>query len=249
MTKLYHFTSFAAACKIIESGRMRFGKQYRMNDLLESNKIAFGHVLSKEIMKQYNEFYAEDEMHRYQQISFTQDRDYNDLSFLGFDLHTMWGLYADRGAGVCLVLDKEKLALKEGDYAKNVEYYDLIPTNYGFHNKSKTGIRSEIWRRRDEIFFLKRKEWEYEQEYRIIRRANDERDDEYLDISKALSFVIICKDYSVDGFESIWDGDYYQDLKYLNRKLPVLSYENGLDGFTLWPDDGDPIWAEQLGYL
>lgn len=248
MTRLYHFTSFDAAYSIIESGRMRFGKQYRMNDLLESNKIAFGHVLSEDTMIQYNEFFAEDEMHRYQQISFTQDRDYKDTTFLGFDLHTMWGLYADRGAGVCLVFDKEKLELSEGDYAKNVEYYDIIPTNYGFHNKSKGGIRSEIWRRRDEIFFLKRKEWEYEQEYRIIRRAKHEMDDEYLDISKALSFVIICRDNSVGEFESIWNGDYYQDLKYLNRKLPVLSYENGLDGFTLWPDDGDPIWAEQLGY-
>lgn len=249
MTKLYHFTSFKTACKIIESRKLRFGKQYRMNDLLESNKIAFGRVLSADVMKHYNEYYAEDEMHRYQQISFTQDRVYENTTYLGFDLHTMWGLYADRGYGVCLVFDKEKLALAEGDYAKNVEYYDIIPTNYGFHNKSKAGIRSEIWRRRDEIFFLKRKEWEHEQEYRIIRRAKDENYDEYLDISEALSFVIICRDYSVDEFESIWGGDYYQDFKYLNRRLPVLSYENGLDGFTLWPDDGDPIWAEQLGFL
>ena len=249
MNRLYHFTSFDAACKIIESGKMRFGKQYRMNDLLESNKIAFGHVLSEETMEKHNEFFAEHEMHRYQQISFTQDREYGDKTYLGFDLHTMWGLYANRGAGICLVFDKEKLVIEERDDAKNVEYYDLIPTNYGFRNKSKEGIKSEIWRRRDEIFFLKRKEWEYEQEYRIIRRAKDEMSDEYIDISDSLSFVILCRDNSVGEFESIWEGDYYQDLKYLNRKLPVLSYENDLDGFTLWPHNGDPIWAEQIGFL
>ena len=73
--------------------------------------------------------------------------------------------------------------------------------------------------------------------------------DEYIDISDSLSFVILCRDNSVGEFESIWEGDYYQDLKYLNRKLPVLSYENDLDGFTLWPHNGDPIWAEQIGFL
>ena len=46
---------------------------------------------------------AEDEMRRYQVISFAQDRDYEGYDFLGFDLHTLWGLYADKGRGVCLV--------------------------------------------------------------------------------------------------------------------------------------------------
>ena len=48
---------------------------------------------------------------------------------------------------------------------------------------------------------------------------------------------------------SIWSGDYYHEIKSLRKKVRVLSYENGLDGYTLWPLDGDPIWAEQLGFL
>ena len=62
----------------------------------------------------------EAELRRYQQISFAQDRECEDCTYLGFDLHSMWGLYADKGYGVCLVFDKDKLTLQNGDYANNV---------------------------------------------------------------------------------------------------------------------------------
>lgn len=252
MTRLYHFTSFKAACSIIKSGKLKFGKMYKMNDLIESNRMGFGRALqgylSADESRDYKDMLAENEIHKYQQISFSQDLESKECSYLGFDLHTMWGLYADKGYGVCLVFDKEKLILQDGDYANNVSYHDLVTQDYETHNRSRAGIKTEIWRRREEIFFTKRKEWEHEQEYRIIRRARNERDDEYLDISNALSFVIICKDYSVCYGESMFDGDYYSDLKYLNRRLPVLVYEYGLDWYTLWPREGDPIWTEQTGF-
>lgn len=249
MNRLYHFTNNDAAYKIIQSGKLRFGKQSGMNDLLESNRITFEHVLSEESMAQYNSHFAEKEMHRYQQISFTQDREYGDMLYLGFDLHSMWGLYAQRGYGVCLVFDKDRLKLNEGDYANNVDYYDMPPTNYGFHNRSNSGLKAEIWRRRDEIFFVKRKEWEYEQEYRVIRRAKKEDFIEYLDITNSLAFVILCRDSSIEGDTSVWYGDNYFIISSLKRKLPVLSYEDGLDGYTLWPHRGDPIWTEQCGFM
>lgn len=120
--------------------------------------------------------------------------------------------------------------------------------DYETRNRSRARIKAEIWRRRDEIFFYKRKEWEHEQEYRVIRRAKNESDNEYLDISNALSYVIICKDYSVSNGESMFGGDHYWDLKYLNNKLPILVYEYGLDWYSLWPREGDPIWTEQAGF-
>jgi len=247
MTKLYHFTSFDAACNIIESRTLRFGKMFKMNDLIESGRIHFGRILTNDLAD--TDLFAEDEMHRYQQISFIQDRVRDNFEYLGFDLHAMWGLYAERGYGACLVFDKNKLRLEEGDYARDVEYGNFIPSAYGFNNKSKKGIRSEIWRRRDEIFFWKRKEWEHEQEYRVIRRARNEWDDEYLDVSESLSFVIICKDESVEIGTSNWGGEHYYILKHLRNKVPVLSYEYDLDWYTLYSDkEGDPIWAEQLGY-
>ena len=247
MTKLYHFTDVGAACCIIESRQLRFGKMYQMNDLIESNRIVFGRIVKDELSER--ELYAEEEMNRYQQVSFTQDHEREGVDYLGFDLHTMWGLYADKGYGVCLVFDKNRLRLQEGDCSNDVKYRNFIPEYYDFLSKTKKGIQTEIWRRREELFFYKRKEWEYEQEFRVIRRAENEDDDEYLDVSNALSFVIICKDESVEKGESMWDGITCYILQHLKRRVPVLVYEYDVDWYTLYSDStGDPIWAEQLGY-
>lgn len=98
MTRLYHFTNFDAACKIIESRKLKFGKMFRMNDIIESNRIVFDRLVveSEEDIK-YNGMYAEREMHKYQQISFSKDRKHNDVVFMGFDLHTMWGAVCGKG--------------------------------------------------------------------------------------------------------------------------------------------------------
>lgn len=251
MTRLYHFTSFSSACKIIESRKLKFGKMSRMNDLIESKRMAFDRLVLNDLEENdHNGLFAEKEMHRYQQISFSQDRKYGEDVFMGFDLHTMWGLYANRGRGVCLVFDKDKLTIDGRDYANDVCYDNsIIPADFGFKNRSKSGIKSEIWRRRDEIFFYKRKEWEYEQEYRVIRRAKNESVDEYLDVSEALSFIILCRDDSLGEGESIWSGFNYMEIKSIDKKLPVLSYEYGLDGFMLWRDvPEDPVWTEWGGF-
>ena len=126
MSRLYHFTSFNAACKIIKSGKLKFSQSFKLNDLIESNRIVFEHILSEELLEKRNGLLAEAEMQSYQQISFSQDREYEGRSFLGFDLHTMWGLYADKGYGVCLVFDKSMLlnCLEEKSkaYHKSIEY-------------------------------------------------------------------------------------------------------------------------------
>lgn len=96
MIRLYHFTSFDAACKIIESKQLRFGKLSRMNDLIESNKIVFQRVIFGNLKEdKENGLFAEEEMHRYQQISFSQDRYVDNKICEGFNLHPMWGLYAE----------------------------------------------------------------------------------------------------------------------------------------------------------
>lgn len=251
MPRLYHFTSAKAAFSIIESGKLRFGKSFRLNDLIESNRIVFSHLLNGGgYCKDEKDAYAEDEMRRYQIISFAQDSDYNGHHYLGFDLHTMWGLYAEKGYGVCLVFDKDKLMLRDAtDWGDDVRYFNSIPQDFEFANKSRAGLKNEIWRRRSEIFFNKRKEWEYEQEYRVIRRARGEMDLEYLDISDALSCAIICKDDSVMGMESMFESDLYHDLHYSFRRLPILTYEYGIDGYSLFEEYMNPIWTEQCGFM
>ena len=139
--------------------------------------------------------------------------------------------------------------LEDGDYANDVRYFDIIPQYAPIDNRSRLGIRDEIWRKKEEIYFRKRKEWEYEQEYRVIRRAKSEDVTEYLDISKSLSFAIICKDILCDSYDNMFESETYLKLYLLNKRLPILLYEFGLDGYSLYNEEMDPIWTEQLGFM
>ena len=103
--------------------------------------------------------------------------------------------------------------------------------------------------RREEIFFYKRKEWEYEQEYRVIRRSDDEFANEYFDITDSLACAIICKDRYLELLESMFEGEIYRELRSINKELPVLTYEYDLDGYTLYESFGIPIWSEQCGQM
>ena len=87
MSRLYHFTSFESACKIVESKRLRFGKLSQMNDLVESNKMVFQRVVFGGLEEDnLNGSFAEKEMHKYQQISFAQDRCSDGRIYEGFNL-------------------------------------------------------------------------------------------------------------------------------------------------------------------
>ena len=67
MSRLYHFTSFDSACKIIKSGKLRFSKAWRLNDLIESNRVVGERTISERLL--VNRPYllnAEAEMRKYQ---------------------------------------------------------------------------------------------------------------------------------------------------------------------------------------
>ena len=70
-----------------------------------------------------------------------------------------------------------------------------------------------------------------------------------MDISDSLCCAIICKDYSVVGIESMFDSDLFLDLHYSFRRLPILTYEYGIDGYSLFEEFMKPIWTEQCGFM
>jgi len=94
--KLYHFTSFDTALKIIESNRLRFGRLDNMNDIHEADKIMFVNENGQPFDKFPSELLdaLHDEVYRYRQISLTADDPESGKK--GFDLHQMRGLYADK---------------------------------------------------------------------------------------------------------------------------------------------------------
>lgn len=132
MEKLYHFTSFDTALKIIESNRLRFGRMNNMNDIHENDKIVFVDA-NKKIFDKFSSEELDslhDEIFKYRQISLIADNKEDDKD--GFDLHQMWGLYADKGEGVCLVFDNKELkkGFDIGVLNKRVPYDETVKSYY-----------------------------------------------------------------------------------------------------------------------
>lgn len=93
---LFHYTTFESALKIIVSGVLKFGDFKNMNDIAEAYREVFGMAEDSIIYKILAE---------YQSICLTQDNP----SRRGFSIDSLWGHYAQKGSGVCLVFDKKKL--------------------------------------------------------------------------------------------------------------------------------------------
>lgn len=262
--KLYHFTKFDTALKIIESNRLRFGRLDNMNDIHENDKIEFVGANNQQI----NEFPSEvldalhDEIYKYRQISLTTEGQPGDN--LGFNLHQMWGIYADKGEGVCLVFDKKEL--EKNHDMKNinlgrVNYDDTKKLESFFISDSKNPeeVLDEIKKHIPDIYFHKRKEWEHEQEYRLIKRCPNAAKEEYLLLGHALKFIILSS-----KLRNIDEVRYFENIDNIKRqaekiekarkigkagKVPVLVYGNGLFDYALCTEDGKKeVWNSKDGY-
>ena len=252
--KLYHFTRFDTALKIIESNCLRFGRLSNMNDLHENDKISFVDTHGQRIKDFPSDVLdaLHDELYKYRQISLTAEGEDGDKD--GFDLHQMWGLYADSGDGVCLVFDKNEL-LKNPDmpvikHGRVIYEGSKILESFVITDSQSPGkVVDETRRRLHEIFFHKREEWEHEQEYRLLKRCPLGTREEYLWLGHALKFVILSsKLKSVDVVR------FAKNIKEIRAKLqivekarnngddgkiPILIYGNGLFDYSLITEDGE----------
>ena len=262
--KLYHFTSFDTALKIIESNCLRFGRLNNMNDLHENDKLCYVDDKNQNIDHFPSEVLdtLHDEKYKYRQISFSMDR--KDGKEEGFDLHQMWGNYADKGKGVCIVFDKEELE-KNNDiqyiYREKVIYDETQKLDSFAVSKSQTpsNVAEEVKKQLKDIFFHKRKEWEHEQEYRFIRRCPNNEREEYFHLGHALKFVILST-----CLREIDEVLYFQNLETIKKltektkeqrskgeegEVPILVYGNGLLDYSLDSSDGsETIWNSKDGY-
>lgn len=161
--KLYHYTTFESAWHILTNQTLLFGALPDMNDIYEQHKqIGFDHNSNSEL---YDLFYKE--LGKYKQISFAIDGKRK-----GFDIPAMWGHYADKGNGVCIVLDKNKIlerisgsAYFHGEITYNKDADNVIVVN-NVHYKEE--IEPFLDKNKNNFFLSKTEDWSYEQEYRIV---------------------------------------------------------------------------------
>lgn len=225
--KLYHFTSFKSALDIIKSSSLKFGRMKKLNDINESYRPAYYDFTGN--AKSDNQKLIEEEIGKYGQISFSQDikNDSKCATKMAFTIEPMWGHYAERGYGACLVFDKSKLLenLGDGIWYDEISYSDDHDNSIDIHGDNPEEIRQELSRNRKEYFFTKTSSWEYEQEFRLVKRCDSEKD-EFLEFNDSLLAVIMYLAEDWPATEHCSGSPQYKDLQKALKDRPVFCYSS-----------------------
>lgn len=213
----YHYTSFESAIKIIASRTLLFSDIKRLNDINEScgPNILYAGCSEDEISKN------EELLNKYIQVSLTMDCS----NRRGFDIPAMWGHYASRGHGVCLVFDKDRFIASVNNeclYHCPVIYEQINDPNEIVYDKNQNILFDDFLRlSKDALFFHKTPDWSYEQEYRVIDISDERRE---LNVSKSLMAVILYNRNHENYLKSVE----YKSLSKVGRDLEFYRYTPGV---------------------
>ena len=186
---IFHYTSLNAAIKIILSNSLRFGEFANMNDIAESYRDLLDNIDSQTLQRILSE---------YRSISLTEDTNNYER---GFAIDCLWGYYAEKGQGVCLVFDKEKLftIYEQQQYAckgvpkdKSIKYIEDCQNQVIAKGNTEEEIRSYVECNISEIFYEKDSCWSYEKEIRLLAKSKDHNESCYLPLGDSLIAAIIC---------------------------------------------------------
>ena len=246
--KLYHFTNMYAALQIVESRELKFSKLAWTNDLCENFKNLYCNYKKDSDFKENQIDDIRKEIQKREQISLTVDK--NDASGLrGFELQQMWGLYADKGFGVCLVFDKsmfEELLNKKNWEYKEVVYSENVSGDVSVEEKGRIikTISSDNGKKADP-FFQKRKEWEHEQEFRVLTKFDDTQSAHYFEFGESLKYVIMNKAKTIDEKDSLANSVECKVLKKVlnGTDVKILFYNSFCSNYNLLDDIGNVYWS------
>ena len=237
IAKLYHYTNENSLNKILLNKNLLFGKLSRMNDINERQKEVYIDYRGESTFPSSSFPKILRELKHLGQISLTKDSQRQ----RGFDIPAMWGHYADRGHGVCLVFDwgvMERIVGERGLYSKSIDYGELENPGELLYDSKTHGTAEEfLSKAKDVLFFRKSSDWEYEQEYRIIAI-----DSEYthLEFGDALTGAII---YS-ENQSAFLSSPEYKALKTLLPADSVYRYGTSLERGHLYDAKGNAIEKE-----
>ena len=163
--KLYHYTSFESFVKIWLSQKILLGSIKNVNDFMEyKHTVEVNNPCCLPLTEAFN-----DVRMSFRQLSFTLDDDQME----GFKNPMMWGQYANKGRGVCMEFDFNKLFLNYKDKSDVFDgfvcYKDKLPKLPPINGIiTRNDIRRYILRNKEPIMFTKFTVWDVENEYRIV---------------------------------------------------------------------------------
>lgn len=221
--KVYHYTSFEAACKIIASQRLKFGVSNRTNDINEAYRTLC-------VTVKVGQDAVMNEKSKYKQLCFTKDNSPR----RGYDISAMWGHYAKKGYGTCLVFDKSKIMsrLSPDMVEHDVEYIEKFDEKLPLEEDIQSFFKND----KEDIFFKKTNDWSYEQEWRILVRS--EQQATYLPFGDSLMAIIMYVVPDMDCNQRVFNSENVELLKKLAPEIPILNY-------ALW--FGRPVLVDREG--
>jgi hypothetical protein len=213
---LYHYTKFETALKILDSKKLKFNNYGTSNDPYESKKLYF--TVLKATYENNNIFINHIDnarqiqlLNEYKIICFSQDKSpLGKLSLFnrGCCLLSLWALYADNHKGVCLVFDRFDLCKEVNqqhlsNWPMPVSYEELLERHSYIHRMAITTIyqkgnidiydqiKVNIHNNPGPMFFLKDKNWEHENEFRIVLFNIKNDEETFVNITNSLKGIII----------------------------------------------------------
>lgn len=241
--RLYHYTPFDSAIKILQSRTLLFGRLKDMNDINELYRPMVPEFNPSHLFENNDKLYdnLDKEINKYQQISLTKDG-----RRFGFDIPAMWGHYANKGKGVCFVFDKEKLVNQlKNERKRHVIYGNVVYTDdFASTILCRTNDDDLIipFNREEEkyLFFRKTKDWQYEQEFRVLIKT-DSGSREKLEYQDALIAIVM---HNADDTTSIFDSLEFEILNKIKEiDIPILEHRIWLDDTQLLSIDNKLIWS------
>ena len=250
--KLYHYTAFNSAIKILQSRTLLFGRLKDMNDINELYRPLFPEYNPDLPDEKFENLHSdlEKEIGKYQQISLTMDG-----RRLGFDIPAMWGHYAEKGNGVCFIFDKNKFVNQiKNDRNRRVLYGQIKYTNsYTSSIICQTNADGSMrpFNRKEEkdCFFHKTKDWQYEQEFRVLVKS-DSGSREKLDFQDSLFAIVMHNAESVSHEQTIFNSLEYKVIEKITKDkndystIPVMEHCVFIDE-TLLNTKEHKIWTSK----
>lgn len=227
---LFHYTSLESAKKILKSPSLSFGIFEEMNDIAEVRREVFGNIPIDKMLI---------ELGKYRSISMTQDAAWR----RGFSIDPLWGYYAQKGNGVCLVFDKNKLTagLKrqfgESVVMKPIEYLTNFTNAIFTEGDSVEDVKKHIEQHIDDIFFTKSIDWKFEQEFRILLKDNKQPNVSFHFDDDTLIAAILC----LPKVEEYKNSSEYKELKTILPHKPILRYTTSLGNKELLDENGKAV--------
>ena len=142
-----------------------------LNDLNEANVNNMN--MTENFMVMYDaEKYIKERCHL---LCFSQNYEINGIGQEGSNHPAMWAHYAENSDGVCIVIDKEKF-IKTNRQILDTHYYQFEDVSYSIINtlddeeidykvETPEEFIKNNWKG---LFFLKHKDWENEDEHRLL---------------------------------------------------------------------------------